>query len=53
MSEILPNPYNFNPNNIKFYYSAYYRNMYNWNSQYNDIKNPNDYTSWLTNLGNR
>jgi hypothetical protein len=25
--------------------------MYNWNSEYNDVKNPNDFTTFLTKLG--
>lgn len=39
------------PEEMRDYYTAYYRNYYTWYSQYQDIKNPYDLTTYLTKLG--
>jgi hypothetical protein len=36
---------------MKGYYRAYYRNNYFWYSQFQDIRNPNSLTGFLTKLG--
>jgi pimeloyl-ACP methyl ester carboxylesterase len=41
----------FLPEEMKDYYRAYYRNNYFWYSQYQEVRNPNDLTSFLTKLG--
>lgn len=41
----------FFPEETRDYYTAYYRNYYFWESQYQEIRNPNDKTEFLTKLG--
>ena len=41
----------FYPEEMAAYYTAYYRNYYFWQSQYQDSRKPNDLTTTLTKLG--
>jgi hypothetical protein len=38
---------------MKSYYEAYYRNYGFWYAQYQDVRNPNDLTTLLTDLGDK
>lgn len=38
---------------MRDYYQAYYRNYNFWYAQYQDVRNPNDLTKWLSDLGDK